>query len=110
MVLLSSVRADALYLVHVGRVEVATDDTICGVVRNRAIIAVIVAKVSLALSTQRIFTMRLALMDTTLASLSESLLTSIDAADEGLFARVRIHVFSQVLLKREFFVAAGMGA
>lgn len=99
MVLLSTIRANALYLVHVGRVIVATDDAICGVVRNRALIAIIVTKVSLALSAERIFTMGLALMDTTLAPLSEALLATIDAADEWLFARVRIHVFGQVLLK-----------
>ena len=99
MVLLGTIRANALYLVNVGRVIVATDDAVSGVVRNRALIAIIVTKVSLALSAERIFTMGLALMDTTLAPLSEALLATIDAADEWLFARVRIHVFSQVLLK-----------
>ena len=49
--------------------------------------------------------MGFALMHATLASLPESFLTPIDAADERFLAGVRVHVLGQVLLKGEFFVA-----
>jgi len=39
------------------------------------------------------------------AALAEGLLTSVDAAHEGLLVRVRVLVFAEVLRQREHFAA-----
>jgi hypothetical protein len=98
MALVSSVTTNALNRVHCGRIEVSADH-INGRVVHKGAIVTIVTKVSFALATKQVLTMRFSLMDTALATLSESLLAAIDATYERFLARVRIHVLRQVLLK-----------
>jgi hypothetical protein len=99
MALVSSVTTNALNRVHCGRIEVSADHIYGRVVHKGAIVTIVVAKVSFALATKQVLTMRFSLMDTALATLSESLLAAIDATYERFLARVRIHVLRQVLLK-----------
>jgi len=105
MVLVSSVTTNALNGVYSRRVKMATWHVVGWVGSYWAVITIIVAKVSFAFATKQVLAVRFSLMDTALTSLSESLLAAIDAAYERFLSRMRIHVFCQVLLKWEFFVA-----
>lgn len=51
--------------------------------------------------------MSLFLVDASLASLSEFLLTPIDSTDERFLSGVRVLVLRQVLLQRKFFATSG---
>ena len=107
MALVSSVTTDALNCVYRRGIEVSADHAVGRVVRYRALITIIVAKVSFAFAAMHVLVVSFSLMDTALASLPEPLLTSIDTAYKGFLSRVRIHVLRQVLLKREFLIALG---
>ena len=89
---------------YIWGVEVPTCHAVASVIDNLVFIAIFIFMIPFTLSTDEVFAVSFSLMDASFTSLPKLLFTTIDATDKRFFASMRVHVLSQILLKRKLLI------